>query len=498
MARRGKRGGAKQAARAAAHSVAREAAEGQASELEAVRKVRDVLASAGFDGANVSSPRRGTIHWSRPESKRELSPGARREIMRKAHWAYANIGLVKRVIDGMTNLIGYQTPQSVAADAELYERAWQRRAMQPAAFDVAAKLNAESWQRALTRCRLLDGDCLTVLTEGSTGGARIAFYEAIQVDDGAFRGTDKPDDLFDGVFIDRMGRHKAYNLLENMGSDEERATRVPASRAIYHANEAQPGRVRGVSALAHALSNLVDIVEILADTKHAVKIAAQWGVVLESSSAVAGGGSVTPELAQFLGADTVGTNDDAESQELLVDDIVQGGRMQSMPSGTTAKTLQDTRPHPNQMDLIRFLIRDVCWGAGLAPEVMYESVGLSGTATRYVMAETRRWIECQQSIQRMACNRLWGYFIAKEVKAGRLPQPSDDRWLEVEWVPQADMTIDRGRDTAAMLQMLDKGLISRSEIIKSRGGDFKQVADQLRAEEEYLAGAGLMNDGDGG
>ena len=455
----------------------------QGSALEAVEKIRASLGN--YDGSRPSE-RRGRVQWSQPDSRTELSRGARVEILRKVRWGYANIGLVRRVVDGLTNLVGYLTPQSKAGGelAAMYEAAWAKRALQPAAFDVAGRLDARTWQRAMTRMRLMDGDNLTVLTEGPSGGARVAFYEAFQVDDGRQAFGDKPAGLHDGVFVNKFGRHVAYRLVDRSG-DEEKYSRVRADRCIYHANEEAPGRVRNVSALAHAVANIVDIVEILADTKHAIKIAAQWGVVMQTSAASSSGDVVT-DLAQLFGQESAGDDPNGDSAEMNIDQIVAGGRVQGLPAGASMQTLQDTRPHPNQLDLLRWLVRDIAWGVGLAPEVLWDIAGLSGTATRYVMAETQRWALSQQDNLRGACQRMWQYFIAKEVQAGRLPMTADDSWMDVQWIPQADMTIDRGRDTSAVIAMLDKRLISRREIAAQRGRDWGEIEAELKAEEAMI------------
>ena len=44
---------------------------------------------------------------------------------------------------------------------------------------------------------------------------------------------------------------------------------------------------------------MLDIVEILADTKHAIKIAAQFGVAMETAAGASGGNDIGEELAAF-------------------------------------------------------------------------------------------------------------------------------------------------------------------------------------------------------
>jgi len=111
-------------------------------------KTLEVVNLSGFDAARKSA-RRGMVSWRTLDTSREVSPGDRMEIMRKCRAAEANIGIVKRAIGGLSQLVGTLRPQSKSGDAEFRKRAEEaflRRASQPAAFDLAGKLDFEGWQ----------------------------------------------------------------------------------------------------------------------------------------------------------------------------------------------------------------------------------------------------------------------------------------------------------------------------------------------------------------
>ena len=449
-------------------------------DAEALRT--DMLNALGFSGgswgAAQHSDRRGYVQWNTLDTAKELPRGTRREIVRKARWADAEVGLVKRANAGLANMVGYQTPQADTDEGEYWnktaEEAVLRRWDNPDAFDVAGKLDAWSWQLALSRCRFRDGDNLTALGESESGGAMVNFYESHHIDSG----SNTASNLVDGVFIGRGGRHNAYQLCGRDPHGRETFTRINARDAIYHAEHERPGRVREVSRIAHAINNIVDMIDILADTKHGVKIAAQWGVVMTTQGA-GDGGKMSETLASFLNQSGVGTNTDNETAEINVDTIMRGGKSQSLPSGADMKVLQDNRPHPNQMDLLRWLVRDIAWGAGVAPEILWEQAGLGSAATRYLMADTRRWIENQQRIQRRACQRLYTFTLGKEIKAGRVPMPKTARWWKCDWIPQSDMTIDRGRDGALEIKQIENNLLSPQESYARRGKDWRKEYEKI-------------------
>jgi len=448
--------------------------------------------AGGWDGAS-RSPKRGFVVWPTLDTRKELPPRARKEIIRRARWGEANMGLVRRSISGAATLVGYLTPQAASGDDEwdrLAEDAFSRRADQPLAFDRAGKLDFKAWQLALTRSRFRDGDNLSVLAETEGGAGQVLLYEAHQVDAGPVD-ADRAG-LRDGVISDRLGRPRAYRVVDL--DDPESYRDIPAESCIFHCDFERPGRVRGVSNVAHAISNVVDIVEILADTKHGIKIAAQWGVALETAAGASGGENVGEQLAAFLGGGENKASTGDEDDTLNLDTILQGGRMQATPSGSSIKTIHDARPHPNQIALLDWLVRDIAWGMGLAPEVLWELSGLNGTATRYLMAETRRWVEGQQRILERSCQRLWTYFISREIKAGRLPAPSVDRWWRCKWVPQSDLTIDEGRVGKLELDQLAAGTITLQEVYARRGKDWEAETRQWAKERKFVAdleGGGL-------
>jgi len=477
MAKRGSRAGKKVQERRAA---------------QALKKDLQEAVNFGGNGWSAATPseKRGYVWWPNLDTSKELPPYTRTAILRKARWADAEVGLVRRAVSGLADLVGYQCPQAETGDPEwdaAAEQAVLRRWNNPLAFDVAGKMDAWSWQIALTRCRFRDGDNLTALGQSGSGGAMMQFYESHQIDTGD---KQKVKGLYDGVYVGKGGKHLGYNIVGTKLDGSKVNTKLDARDVIYHADFERPGRVREVSKLAHAISNIVDIIEILADTKHGIKIAAQLGVVM-TTQAGHGGSQMSETLAAFLAKQGVGENSAGDEMEVNLDEIMRGGRSQSLPAGADMKVLQDSRPHPNQLDLLRWLVRDIAWGAGVAPEILWEQAGLGSAATRYLMAETRRWIENQQRVQRQACQRMWTYTLGAEIKAGRVPMPTSERWWQCKWIPQADMTIDRGRDGALEIQQIDKGLLTYQESYAKRGKDWQEEFVQLAKEKAMMEELGI-------
>lgn len=430
---------------------------------------------SGFEAANPSQ-RRGWLPWTTLDSSRMLSGHDRRVILRSANWAYANIGLARRIVNGLANLVGYLTPQAATSDKPwntLVEETYRNRAGFPGIFDRAGKLNDRTWQIANTRARLKDGDLLTVLSSSASGAfAQVIVYEAPQIDNG--QTSDPPPNLRDGVFLDKFGRHTAYRIVDP--SDPTKWATVPAEDAIFFADFERPGQVRGISALAHALIHLQDRAEVWGDVKHAIKVAAQVGLqkVREKMTAFPG-----QHFSQTPDAIDTGVTDAAGDPILQNTEKIMGsGYVHTHGAGEKFELLHDDRPHPNQREFLEDLVRDIAWGVGVAPEVLWQLAGQTGPNTRYLMAELQRWIAQEQMRLQSICQRFWVYFVAKEMIAGRLPFPKDEQWWKCDWVPQADLTIDRGREGKLQLEQLRYGATTFDEVWKSNGGDFESAMDR--------------------
>jgi capsid protein len=473
MSRRGSRGGRK--------SKVSGSVSGSGAVAPGKPEAAGAVNFSGFDGAR-NNERRGTVRWHTLDTSKEVSPRDRLELMRKTRAAEANIGIVKRAIGGLSGLVGHLTPQSKALDSEFRKRAEEeffRQVQQPAAFDLAGKLDFWSWQDMLKRAKRRDGDALTVLAEGRDGGGRILFYEGHQFGNGSDLGA-VPEGLRDGVYLDKWGGRAAFQLLDG---DGKRVSRVSRDRAIYHSDMERSGRPREISSMAHALSNVFDTMEILGFTKHAIKAASIWGAVLETSLKSDGGAQVANDVKAMWGAAGSAAEPGGEGDVISVESLTQGGRFQGLNPGQSIKTIHDDRPHPNILNMLSWLIRDIAWGAGVAPEVLWDASGLNGTSMRYVMAETRRWVENEQRKLRADCQRLWTYFLAKAAKAGRLEIPAGlERWWECEWIPQADLTIDEGRVGALELKQLELGVKSQKIFHGSKGRDWEEQEYQVQYE----------------
>lgn len=446
---------------------------------------------SGFDGANQSD-RRGWIYWPTLDTKRELDSYSRTELLRKARSLRANFGLANRICGGLADLIGYLRPISRSGDKEwdkIADRHWEERANEASVVDASGQFGIRAMQIEINKAALGDGDVLPVIIRGSTGGAMIANYEAHQICNPREVSRDKA--WIDGVRINKFRRHLAYGLLDDNGTVQ----RVSANDALYYAHPDALGRIRPPTILSHAVNHMQDIAEILADVKLTIKVAAQLGLYLKNQVENAGGHDGPRSLVAAIRDETIPAGELASEvpAEYKIEDIYrsQGGLL-NLPKGVDIGTIQDARPHPNQVNLIEFLIRDICWGCGVSPDILWDIAKLGGANSRIANADLDRWIACRLLRLRAWLQRFRSIWIAGEITSGRLPEPAGSaQFWRATYIPQASLTADKGKVGQLNIDLVKNQMRSLRTHFGEEGLDWQEELEQIAAERDFREGLGL-------
>jgi len=160
------------------------------------------------------------------------------------------------------------------------------------------------------------------------------------------------------------------------------------------------------------------------------------------------------------------------------------------------KVIADDRPTPNNLEFERILLEDCVLGADLPPSALYHVAKMGGPDVRFSMEEVRRWILIEHREQAQRCARFWAFFIAKEIKAGRLRPPvgrngkPEKYWNKVQWIGLPDMTIDKGREGGLSITRLQAGLTTWADEWAAQGQfGASKISSQIRAFAEAKAEA---------
>lgn len=442
------------------------------------------LGGNGYQGADWSN-KRGYVYFPQLDTRREIDSYSRTELLRRARFLYANIGFVRRIINGMSRMVigtGLIPQAALADDPEwcvLANNCFARRAESAAVWDIGGRYDFYSSQLAKVRLGFKDGDVLEVLTESDSARARFALYEGHQIRNA---NRDVNQDLWnDGVRTDRYNRAVQYRIV----GDNEQFTDVSVDDAIYWGDYERNGQNRCQTILYHAVNNLLDVTEILSALKHGVKISSQIGYYLAAKDP-----NVAPGVEQVFGTQRTRT-EGTGSSATKVEDVYSSGRIPDI-GYRELKTLLDERPHPNSMGLLDYLARDISWGAGLSSDILWNIASLGGANSRFILADAQGFIEEKQDVfSRRVVKREWNYTIAKEIKTGNLREPringraAPGAWLDqVTIIPPKRVTVDFGRDGKLMLEQLARGALTHDRWFAMNGQDAR---DETMKELQFRA-----------
>ncbi len=438
----------------------------------------------GHQGADYSRLR-GYAYFPELDTRREISSYTRNEILRKVRFLYANHGIAKRVVNGLARLVAGTglTPQAMTKDTKwnaLAEKFFANATSSPFVFDTGGRYNFAKSQQALFRFRYRDGDAAALLAESAAGGARFAFYEGHNIGNGEMAAGENADVWRDGVRHDAQNRARQYRFIGNGEGQRD----VPAENVIFFADYERAGQSRGLSVLSHAINHLIDSAEITGYIKAGVKLSNQYGYWLEYEN----GATKPPQTA---GARVGGTGNTEKittpAGPITLERIYGAGALPDLPVGAKLRFNSSSHPHPNNLSLIEFLIRDIAWGVGLSPEILWNIAALGGANTRFVLADAQGWIDEQQAeLVRLYNSRVWVYTLAKAMKAGLLPRCTDPEWWVHGWIPPPRLTVDFGRDGKLHLEQLKMGVITYSRLLGWQGQDFETHTNRWLDELAFV------------
>jgi capsid protein len=440
---------------------------------------------SGYDGGNQST-RRSWIYWPTLDTKRELSSYSRTEMLKKSRSLRANTGLPNRICGGLADMIGYLQPISMSGDEkwdDLADGHWNDMTSEAGVIDASGNFDIKRMQIEMHKAAFGDGDVLPLAIRNSSDGIMIALYDAAQL---ASPEGQYGKDWIDGVKINKFRRHTAYGLKDDDGN----VRTYSAADALYYSFPQQIGQIRPPTVLRHALNHMVDISEILADVKLTIKVASQMGLYLKHNEMNAGGqlGPMAIQGGLRNEKHPLATGTEVPEKEITVNDIYRAeGGVANLPKGTDVGILHDARPHPNQINLIEHLVRDIAWGVGVAPEILWNIETLRGANNRLVNADLNRWISCRHLRLRAWMKRFRSMWIANEITAGRLPEPPGQaEFWRCTWLPQGSLTADKGREGKLNIELIHNNMRSLATHFGEEGSDWQSELRQISKERRAM------------
>ena len=417
---------------------------------------------------------------------KELNVSEWRTLNSAARKLYWNNGLVNAAIDQKSMLsIGMaMRPIFVGADKEWGKQA---EAVLLDWFQIAY-LDGKSWWEGLRlESTAIDreGDLLTILTTAASGYPQLQQVPWHQIgsriDDGILQsGRYRGLRIYNGVILSKTNRAVAYRVLgEALDGSEDRD--IPVQSAMLTMDPREVDQVRGISAFAPAIRDLLSLKDLGDDIQSASRMAAKIGLLVTNQQGMA---------------------DASDAYQALSDNVIPncapglritpmaGGRIEYLQAnaGEAIEQIDAKIPTEAQDRLQERLIRNALLAAQWPPEFGWDMSKLGGASARIVLEQVNRITSERHAYLAAFCKRRCAFAVARFVEMGILPEyRGTDRnrggAYQFRFTEPARLTADSGYASRDAIEAYRAGMRSMTDILASGSKTLEEHLDEVEREE---------------
>lgn len=418
-----------------------------------------------YSGAVRGRTRRPMINQV-ADSRQTQNKWSRETLLGYARYLFVNIGEIRGAVKDVArysvgrgikpqSLVGYEEGKAY----EQFFREWAKNC------DLRGEYTFWKMQKLASIRTDIDGDIGFNMVNGGNDWPFLQAIEGHQIG-----GPHDDKSIFDGVSLSpRTGRPAAYWVKEKHGKFK----RIPANNFIHISDPDRVAQYRGVTALAHAISDTWDSSEILDYEKVGVKARSAIGMIIKTES-----GDDDDASALIKTGNTAADTGDVPWQSF------DAGMIPRLRPDEDITDIGGNRPSPAFSGFLEMLLRKVCVGYGLPFEFVWDLAGANAASQRAVLAKSQRVFDERFDMLERFNNRVWFWVMAKAIKRGDV-KPVDD-WWKVRWQQPKRITVDVGRESKENREDVKMGLKTRQADAGERGEDWEENAIQIERETEDL------------
>ena len=429
--------------------------------MKFLQRLARAFSFSPYEAANHST-RRSRVPGAAPtDARKELTPHARRELVRRSRYLVKNSGFTREVVGDMAI---YSTGDGIRPQAQTGDPSWNRAAEEhfarwSARPEITGRFSFEECQSLVCRGIDVDGEYFVLKVRDRFGRARIQLVESHRV-------GSAPDDAeaVDGVIFDPFGAPLAYRVQQDDGT-----FRPVFANAVMHVFEPEfASGARTHPTLQHSINHLLDEMEMLALEKHAVKDNQDVSRVIKRQE-----GTLADDSDFRVSAET---GDAADPSDPTAIQRIVGGKVVALKPGESMESFQSNRPSPVFTGFLEHLKRDS--SAGVLPyEFVLDSSKVGGAGVRLIVAKADRRFSYRQLILIQRFLRpTWGWVIGDAIDRGEL-EPIKG-WNRVTWVTPKRVTVDAGREAQQNRADVETGLKTSEDHYAELGMDFREELEK--------------------
>lgn len=415
-----------------------------------------------YESANYS-PRRGRVPGAFPrDAKLDLTPGTRRELVRRSRYLHKNSGFVRELTGSMAI---YATGDGIKPQALSGDTAWNKAAEEyfarwAARCEITNRFCFAECQALVCRGMDVDGEYFVHKTRNTDGLPRLQLIESHRIGDADGGDTE------DGIGFDAYGAPAFYRALLDDGGSRD----IAANLMLHVFEPESVSAVRQAPTLQHSINHILDEIELLALEKHAVKDNADVSRVLKTER-----GELEEDGDFSLGKPA--TNDQP-SEPAALQKIV-GGKLVALKPGESLDSFQPNRPSPTFTGFLEHLRRDSALGH-IPFEFAADSSKVGGAGVRLIVAKADRRFSYRQLILiERFLKPVWFFVIGDAIATRQLPEVED--WTKVAFTTPRRVTVDAGREAQQNRADIELGIKSWEEHFAEQGMDFNEEME-IRAQ----------------
>lgn len=450
-----------------------------------------------YDAAQNSRARSGFITFP-TNSRRELTPLTRREIVKKHRALEANCSFLTRLIrKSARHAVGSGIHFRCLSEDDAFNDSMRRLVEEwwnnPAVYSIDASVDGWTAKLLAAETMMLDGEAnLVFANHPESGFPCLQTLDVFEIETPAHGVTGiKPEEWDDGIRVNAFERPVEFavrTLPQLTGSSQPDYRFIPADAMIHLMRRRRARGHRGMPWGYSGLNQGIDALDLNALVTGTAKLHSALAVAVKGTGRRRKRGA----LDKIRNADGSTTND---ADTAAVEKVFGGGMINYLGEQGELSLLYSQHPGANVMSFIEMLFHQVAVGWDQPFSVVWDMAKAGGTAARYDAEDAQSaYDQITDMIVWRFVRREIIWFVSRAIQDGRLAQSKDPLWYsKLVFRGPRKITVDVGRLASAFKTLTRNGAMSIPRWLEEQGFDaYEEARDNFKflryLKELYASG----------
>lgn len=437
---------------------------------------------SAYESAKQSPTRSGLVAFPM-NSRRELTPYTRRELIRKSRALESNCAFMTRLIRKYArHAVGSGIHLRFLSDDtgwnETALRAVERWWNNPLLYSVCGSVDGWEAKRLAAETILLDGEYNAARIKAK-GQPMIQPLDVFEIET-PLDGLTNRLEWDDGVRVTELERPVEFGvrtLPRAIGSVRDNEWRRIPAESMFHLFRRRRARGhRGLPAAYSGLHNGIDALDLNALITGTAKLHSALAVAVKGTGRRGKRGAFG-KIENKDGS----TESDANVQAL--EKIFGGGVVNYLGENGELNLLHSNHPGANVQEFLQVLFHQMSIGFDVPFSVMWDMAKAGGTAARYDSEDA------QSAFDQLADLITWRFvrpeviwYLSTQIQAGALPECKDPEWFtKIVFRGPRKISVDVGRMATAFKTLTRNAGMSIPRWLEEQGLDaYAEMRDNVR------------------